>query len=153
MGKQRSGVKQSCCKCTMKVSKRSTAFSVSCSSGHFFFRSSFMLDMCCVWIVARKPLQRSDVYLPSRPPRTHCTWAWLVVMDPFNSTPQRRRLNKGLENTLSGSGFPTVYSVGLLQVNVLCVHCIEWVNIWSWYFDSLGRVTCRSGLSHFLETG
>lgn len=49
--------------------------------------------------VLRKPLQQADVYLPSRPLRTHCAGAWLVVMDPFNSNLQRKSWNKGLENT------------------------------------------------------
>lgn len=44
------------------------------------------------WVeVLRKPPQQADEYLPSWPLRTHCARAWRVVVDPFNSTPQRKR--------------------------------------------------------------
>lgn len=44
------------------------------------------------WVeVLRKPPEQADVYLPSWPLGTHCACAWLVVMDPFNSVPERKR--------------------------------------------------------------
>lgn len=126
MGNQSSGVKQSCCTCTMKVSKRSTALSVGHSLGgciFFFFWSralhlnSSLAYSCAepkgcrkIIPVSRSPPkapQQADVYLPSRPLRTHCAGAWLEVKDPFNSTLQRKMLNKCYENTSNGRALPS----------------------------------------------
>lgn len=58
------------------------------------------------WVeVLRKPPQLADVYLPSWPLRTHCARAWRVVVDPFNSTPQRKRFTKAMKTHWIGCGF------------------------------------------------
>lgn len=97
MGNQSSRVKQSWCIMYNESFRKVNCFLYWSLIGLFFFCWTWALHLPKAywntqWVeVLRKPPERADVYLPSWPLRTHCVWAWLVVMDPFNSTPKRKR--------------------------------------------------------------
>lgn len=110
------------------------------SLGHFFFLPGLELCLCSrvieniQWVeVLRKPPWQADAYLSCWPLRTHCAAARLVVMDPFNSTPQSLEVKQRPWKHIEWVRFQPLnpqlsiaLASRLAQGHILYVYYLEW---------------------------